>query len=151
MILTHGMSAGFSPFTQVVGTLAYSHVLMLVRFCAEFQGRLCSHFWGVQYFQWGTTALLVLTSLRVFLMLGLIVQAFSLEFDDGQTRFIFGSQVFMFFLLGSYVHSETMATAVDSRPEHAQTVAYGMMLLCFGAQLAALAAVVPVLKYMAVA
>jgi len=151
MILTWGMSAGFSPLTQVVGTLAYSHILMLVRFIAEFLGRLLSHLWGVTYFAWGSTALLVYTSVRVFLMIGLICQAFLLNFDERGNTIAFGAQVFIFYLLGSYVHSETMATAVDSRPKHAQKVAYAMMLLCFGAQLVALAGVVPLLKGLDVA
>jgi hypothetical protein len=146
MILTHGMSAGFSPITQVVGTMAYTHLLMLLRFVAEFSGRMFSHLWGVQYFEWGTTALLVMTSVRVFLMLGLVVEAFMMDFEMERTRWIYASQVFFFYSVGSYVHSETMATAVDSRPKSKQTVAYVMMLLCFGAQLVALAAVVPILK-----
>lgn len=151
MILTHGMSAGFSPLTQVVGSMAYTHVLMLLRFIAEFMGRIFSHLWGVEYFQWSTTALLVLTSLRVFLLLGLVMEAFVMDFDKNESKWLFGSEVFLFFLMGSYVHSETMATAVDSHPKHAQTIAYVMMLLCFGAQLAALCAVVPLLKGLDVA
>merc|ERR1719235_2314439 len=146
MILTHGMSAGFSPLTQVVAGMAYTHVLMLLRFIAEFTGRIFSHLWGVTFFAWGTTALIVMTSLRVFLVMGLIMEAFLMDFDRDNTKVLFGSQVFLFYLMGSYVHSETMATAVDSQPKHSQRIAYVMMLLCFGAQLAALCAVVPLLK-----
>jgi hypothetical protein len=151
MMLTWGTTAGFSPFTQIVGTMAYTHVLMLLRFVAEFSGRLFSHAWGVQYFNWGNTALLVLTSLRTFLLTGLIVEAFSLNFNLERNKWIFGVQVFFFFSLGSYVHSETMAAAVDSQPKHSQKIAYVMMLLCFASQLVALAAVVPLLKGLDVA
>merc|ERR1719316_102876 len=76
MILTHAMSAGFAPLTQVVVSLAYAHRLMLVRFTAEFVGRLCAHF---QFVELGARAMMSITIVRVVLLLALVVESFNLD------------------------------------------------------------------------
>jgi MFS family permease len=146
MILTHVLTAGFVPLMQVVGTLAYAHILMLVRFMAEFVGRLFSHLIG-DYF--GAKSMLFITIVRVILVIALVFQTFSLP--DLKTskalQISYAVQVFFFYLLGNYVNSETMSIAVNARPNDTRMVAYVMMLLQYASNLLSLSVVVFLLQH----
>jgi hypothetical protein len=150
MILTHTMSAGFAPVTQVVASLAYAHRLMLVRFTAEFVGRFCAH---LSFLQLGARAMLWITGARVVLLVGLVYESFALDGleTSGKLQIAYAAQVWLFYVAGSYVNSEIMAIAVDSRPSQSRTVAYLMMVLTFGSNVASLVFVVITLQSLGIA
>jgi hypothetical protein len=150
MCLTHVLTAGFVPLMQVVAGLSYAHILMLVRFFAEFVGRLCSHFFGESF---GVKTMLSITIIRVILVVALVFETFSLP--DLKTskalQVSYAVQVFFFYLMGNYVNSETMAIAVNARPKDSRTVAYVMMLLQYSSNVVSLIVVVSLLKSFGVA
>lgn len=150
MGMTHTLTAGFVPLMQVVADLAYAHILMLVRFSAEFVGRLCSHCFG-EYF--GAKAMLYITIIRVILAVALVYEAFNLtDLKTSDTlKISYAIQVFLFYLMGNYVNSETMAIAVNARPKDTLTVAYVMVLLTYIPNVVSLIIVVSLLQYSGVA
>lgn len=150
MILTHGMSQGFAPLTQVVVSLAYAHRLMLVRFTAEFVGRFGAHFQCVHL---GARSLVWITALRALLLVALVTMSFSLDGlkTSESLQVVYASQVWIFYFMGSYVNSETMAIAVDSQPKQSRKIAYVMMLLTFGSNVASLVLVVVAMQSFAIA
>jgi MFS family permease len=150
MCLTHILTAGFVPLMQIVADLAYAHILMLVRFFAEFVGRLCSHVFG-DYF--GAKTMLFITILRVILVIVLVFQTFTLPDikTSKASQRSYAVQVFFFYLMGNYVNSETMAIAINARRKDSRTVAYVMMLLQYASNVVALSVVVFLLQYCGVA
>jgi len=150
MCLTNLLSTGFVPLMQVVAGLAYAHILMLVRFSAEFVGRFCSHFFGDQF---GAKSMLFITILRVISVVGLVFEAFSLPDlkTSKELQISYAVQVFIFYLMGNFVNSETMALAINARPKDTRTVAYVMMLLTYIPNVVSLIVVVFLLQHFGVA
>jgi len=148
--LTNLLSTGFVPLMQLVAGLAYAHILMLVRFSAEFVGRVCSHVFGDQF---GAKTMLFLTILRVISVVGLVFEAFSLPDlkTSKELQISYAVQVFIFYLLGNFVNSETMALAINARPKDTRTVAYVMMILTYVPNVVSLIVVVFLLQHFGVA
>jgi hypothetical protein len=151
MGLTHTMSTGFVPMMQAVAGLQYAHILMLVRFFAEFVGRLCSHLWGFSYFgdYFGAKTMLLITIIRLILVGALVFEAFSLpDIKTSKTlKISYALQVFIFYVLGNYVNSETMALAISARPRDTRTVAYVMMVLTYVPNVVSLIVVISLLQH----
>jgi hypothetical protein len=150
MVLTQAMGAGYAPLSQVVVSLAYAHRLMLVRFTAEFLGRVGAHF---RFADFGAKTMLSITAVRALLLVALVIETFGLHDLDKSERLqvAYAAQVWLFYFMGSYVNSEIMAIAVDSQPMQSRKVAYVMMLLTFGSNVASLLVVVFVLQSFGIA
>jgi hypothetical protein len=150
MCATNILTPGFVPLMQVVADLSYAHILMLTRFFAESVGRLCSHFVG-EYF--GAKTVLLLTIARLILAIALVFETFNLRDLNKSNRLkaVYAVQVFFFYLMGNYTKSETMAIAINARPNDTRLVAYVMLLLTYIPNVVSLIVVVFLLQYYGVA